>query len=143
MRHELPCERGDHLLALLRAGLLCDDQRREAEAVHAEKAGAEGDLLLARELCRIAAGEEEGPRHRPFPRLGGAGEDDGVGGVEADGAWQQNHNFGPFASRQAQAASPSTSPRAARLAIGQALDQIAIGQWRGRRSPASAPDAPR
>src|SRR6056297_1255248 len=111
MRHELSRKRVDHLRALLRAGLLRDDQRRETETVHAEKAGAEGDLLLACQVCRIAPGEEEGARHRPFPRLGGAGEDDGVGGVEADGAWQQNHNFGPFASRQAQAASPSTSPR--------------------------------
>ena len=72
-------------------------QRRPAQAFRAEKAAAEGrKRALPDEFCGVCGvfGEHERAGHRPFARLGGALEHEGVGRIEPDGA-QKLHDFGP------------------------------------------------
>ena len=62
------------------------DEAGAAEALGAEPAVAEGELLLVVPAGRVGVGEGEGAGDRPFAGLGGQREDVGVGDVEAYGA---------------------------------------------------------
>ena len=119
----------DRVVPLRRGRVGDDDEGREAEGVDADETGPEGGTRLAGECCHVRVDEQEGAGHRPFARLRGAREHEGVGRVEADGTRQHEHgqSLGAPACRSSQAGRESRHQRQPQHRLRLAADdEIAV-----------------
>src|SRR5262245_3199178 len=113
-------------------------QGRPAERGDAEKSRAKLRARFAFESGRIDAPECERAAHRPFARLGGAREHEGVGRVEPNGA-QKLHLRGPPAIGSNQATFASAGSKVCRSTLAFAARLISKSPFSSisRRTPFS------